>query len=73
VRLHLKRWTGGTVGWVLSSEIVCCGEPTASDSKEGNNVSRDSASAAWPRGVEDPKHAGKLHVREPGDPAAARK
>ena len=51
---------------------MCCGEPTASDSKEGNNVPHDSASAAWPRGVEDPKHAEKLHAREPGDPAAAR-
>ena len=26
---------------------------------------------AWPRGVEDPKHAEKLHAREPGDPVAA--
>ena len=26
----------------------------------------------WSCGVEDPKHAEKLHAREPGDPAAAR-
>ena len=32
----------------------------------------DNASKARPRGVEDPKHAGKLYAREPGDPAAAR-
>src|ERR1039458_2160413 len=34
---------------------------------------RENASEAQPRGVEDPKHAEKLHAREPGDPAAARK
>ena len=47
-------------------------EPTASGCKEGNNASHDSASAARPCGVEDPKHAEKLHAREPGDPVAAR-
>ena len=73
MRPHLKRWTGVSVGWVLSSEIVCCGEPTASDSKEGNNAQRANASEARPRGVEDPKHAEKLHAREPGGPAVARK
>src|SRR5437588_8963370 len=35
-RPHLKHWTGVSVGWVLSSEIVYSGEPTASDSTEGN-------------------------------------
>ena len=49
-----------------------CREPTASNSKEGYNVSHDSASAPRPCGVEDPKHAEKLHAREPGDPVAAR-
>ena len=39
---------------------------------EGNNVTRDSASAARPCGVEDPRHAEKLHAREPGDPVVAR-
>jgi len=33
---------------------------------------RDSASVAQPRGVEDPKHAEKLHAREPGGPVVAR-
>jgi len=33
---------------------------------------RANASVARPRGVEDPRHAEKLHAREPGDPAAAR-
>jgi len=47
-------------------------EPTASDCKEGNNASHASASATRPCGVEDPKHAEKLHAREPGDPVAAR-
>jgi len=35
-------------------------------------ANRDNASEAWPRGVEDPKHAEKLHAREPGGPAVAR-
>jgi RNA-directed DNA polymerase len=51
---------------------VWCREPTASDSKEGNNASHDSASTMRPCGVKDPKHAEKLHAREPGDPVAAR-
>ena len=55
-----------------SSEIRRCGEPTASGSPEGHKTARASASAPPPRGVEDPKHAEKLHVREPGDPVAAR-
>ncbi len=32
-------------------------EPTASDSKEGYDVARATASALRPGGVEDPKHA----------------
>ena len=71
-RLRPKRWTGVSVGWVLSSEIKRFREPTASGCKEGNNASHDSASAARPCGVEDPRHAEKLHAREPGDPVAAR-
>ena len=72
MRPHLKRWTGVSVGWVLSSEIVWCREPTASDSKEGHNATHANASAARPCGVEDPTHAEKLRAREPGDPVAAR-
>ena len=56
----------------MGSEIVWCREPTASDSKEGHHAAHDNASAARPCGVEDPKHAEKLHAREPGDPVAAR-
>jgi hypothetical protein len=66
----LKRWV--SIGWVLSSEIKPCREPTASGCKEGNHASHASASAARPCGVEDPKHVEKLHAREPGDPAAVR-
>ena len=72
MRLYLKRWTGVSAGWVLSSEIVWCREPTASDSKEGHNAAHANASAARPCGVEDPRHVEKLHAREPGDPVAAR-
>jgi hypothetical protein len=43
-----------------------------SDKPEGNNAVHASASVTRPCGVEDPKHAEKLHAREPGDPAAAR-
>jgi hypothetical protein len=71
-RPHLKRWTGVSAGWVLSSEMNWCGEPTASDCQEGNNVLHVNASVERPCGVEDPKHAEKLHAREPGGPVAAR-
>ena len=69
----LERWTGVSVGWVLSSEKVDSGKPTGSDGPEGHNKSHDSASAARPCGVEDPMHAEKLRAREPGDPVAARR
>ena len=39
---------------------------------EGNTSASGSASAQRSCGVEDPKHAGKLYAREPGDPAVAR-
>ena len=38
---------------------------------EGNMAVRDSASAQWSCGVEDPMHAEKLHAREPGGPVVA--
>ncbi len=47
-RLHLKRWTGVSVGWVLNPEKVDSGKPTASGSQEGHNESHDIASAARP-------------------------
>ena len=43
-----------------------------SDNPEDNNASRETASAARPCGVEDPRHAWKLHAREPRDPVAIR-
>jgi len=70
--LHLKRWTGVSAGWVLSSEIIAIGEPTGSDDPEGNNASHDIASVVRPHGVEDPRHAEKLHAREPRDPVVIR-
>src|SRR5437764_10148055 len=41
---------GVSAGWVLSSEIGCFGEPTASDSTEGNNAqTRKRERGAAPR------------------------
>src|SRR5579872_1462314 len=48
------------------------GKPTASDRTEGETVSLANARAAQPRGVEEPKHAEKLHTREPGGPEDVR-
>jgi RNA-directed DNA polymerase len=56
----------------VSSEIAKFREPTVSGQPEGNSVSRENASAAQPCGVVDPRHAWKLHVREPRDPAGIR-
>jgi len=56
----------------VSSEIAKFREPTMSGQLEGNSVSRENASAAQPCGVVDPKHAWKLHEREPRDPVAIR-
>ena len=56
----------------VSSEIAKSGKPTVSGKPEGNSATCDSASAARPCGVADPKHAWKLHAREPRDPAVFR-
>ena len=39
---------------------------------EGNTAACANASAQRSRGVEDPRHAEKLHAREPGGPVVAR-
>jgi len=58
---------------VVSSEIGKYREPTVSSQLEGNNAEHDNASATRPCGVVDPKHAWKLHAREPRDPAVIRR
>lgn len=42
--------------------------------RQGRQHRAHAIARAWrgPRGVEDPKHAEKLHAREPGDPTGAR-
>ena len=40
---------------------------------EGNKATCDNASTQRSCGVEDPKHAEKLHAREPGGPVVARR
>src|SRR5580658_21696 len=63
--------TGAQAGWVLSFE---------SNDRERRRcqVKRKAKRTAWPTrdggrlpGVGDPKHAGKLIAREPGDPGGA--
>src|SRR5258708_37153802 len=69
------------LGIELRNQPVRSGEPTASDGTEGNNASlRHREQDAAPRSrnalssscAQDPRHAEKLHAREPGDPVAAR-
>ena len=48
------------------------GAPMTSDVSEGNRTVRHTRALDWSRGVVDPKHAEKLHAREPGDPVTAR-
>jgi hypothetical protein len=70
--LHLKRWTGVSAGSVLSSEIMAIGKLTGSDHPESNKARHAIASASFSRGVKDPRHAVKLHAREPRDPVVIR-
>ena len=61
----------GRLGIELRNQLVQ--EADGVECKEGNNASHENyASVARPCGVEDPKHAEKLHAREPGDPVAVR-
>src|SRR6266404_8754626 len=75
VTSHLKRWTGVSVGWVLSSEISQSGPGSRRRQTVRKATTRhcDIASKMRPRGVRDPRHSEKLHAREPGDPADARR
>jgi len=57
---------------VVSSEIGKIRESTVSAYPEDNNAARENASALRPCGVEDLRHAWKLHAREPRDPVAVR-
>src|SRR6266702_245414 len=52
--------------------LVASGSRRCQPARKATLRSHDNASEARPRGVEDPKHAEKLHAREPGDPVAAR-
>ena len=51
---------------------VFWGADGGSDGPEGHNAAHAFASAQRPHGVEDPRHAEKLHAREPGDPVVIR-
>jgi hypothetical protein len=44
VRPHLKRWTGVSVGWVLSSEIACFRTPMLSDDQKAKRLRATNAS-----------------------------
>jgi hypothetical protein len=61
--------TGESVGRVLSREsAVQSGVPTGSKTWKATWDTSLTREASWPRVVEDPVHAPKLLVREPGDP-----
>ncbi|MGH9446862.1 MAG: hypothetical protein ACRD3O_14185, partial [Terriglobia bacterium] len=47
--------------------------PRLSERSQGNTRAGVSASPHSAGGVEDPRHAEKLHAREPGGPVAARR
>src|SRR5215472_12465367 len=61
-RPHLKRWTGAPTGWVSSSVII---QIPGADAVGMRGKQHEN-------GLQDPRHAEKLHAREPGDPVAAR-
>src|SRR5690348_2621676 len=71
VRPHLKRWTGVSVGWVLSFETGVSGSRWSRAPRRQQRCCAINASAERSCGVGDPKHAEKLHAREPRDLVAA--
>jgi hypothetical protein len=58
---------------VPTATNLCSGVPMGVRNPEGNTAVHVSASAYWPRGVRDPRHAEKLQAREPGGPVVARR
>jgi hypothetical protein len=71
-RPHLKRWKGAHVGWVslklMSSEIAKLERADGVRLTGRQYGTGESASTCPPYGVVDPRHAWKLHAREPRDP-----
>src|SRR6266702_8386476 len=53
--------------------LVASGSRRCQPARKATLRSHENASEAQSRGVEDPRHAEKLHAREPGDPVAARR
>src|ERR1017187_8900480 len=67
VRLHLKRWTGVSVGWVLSSEIGNPGCPWCQTVRRPHGSAQKTRVRGRSCGVEDPTPAekpGALWARE---------
>ena len=71
----IEALTGAHAGRVLSCEIIATGVPTSFSMAEGNTDGCVTASTRkTPRSLRrDPRHAWKLHAREPGDPVDARR
>jgi hypothetical protein len=64
--------TGAAAGQVLSREIhLLRGADALRYSGRQDPAERQGEFGAGPRAVRDPRHAVKLHAREPGDPRDA--
>jgi len=64
--------TGVQAGWAMEPRYRAYFRgPTQSSNAEGNRMGVDTARRPSPCAVEDPRHAWKLNVREPGDPRGA--
>src|SRR6266446_164648 len=64
--------TGAHAGGISSCEISGSGMPTSSTETEGHTDGSANASFQRVPRSQRPKHAWKLHAREPGDPSNAR-
>src|SRR5919109_5422337 len=68
----IEALTRAPAGRVLSCEIIAFGVSTPYHEAEGHIMRGARASLAWTLRSPRPRHVGKLHAREPGDPIVAR-
>ena len=68
--VHCEALTGAHTGEVLSCEMPDIGSADAvPHTRKATSVTALSRAVAGLLAVRDPLHVGKLHAREPGDPA----
>ena len=72
-KVRREALTGAQAGWALSFESIDRERRRCQDKRKAKRTSSQTRDGGRLPGVGDPRHAGKLIAREPGDPGGARR